>query len=82
MKNTSKLPKDLELILDLPHFHAPDHPYMSNNDRAAQFASYKALNGYEEMILAETNRANNSDIPEILPDEEYGELFGDEEFFD
>jgi len=78
----TKMPEELQKILDLPHFHAPNHPYMSNNDRAAQFASYKALNGYEEMIIAKTDRANNSDIPEILPDEEYGELFGDEEFFD
>ena len=37
-------------ILNLPHFHAPGRAYMSNHDRAAQFAPYKSLVGYEELI--------------------------------
>lgn len=37
-------------IIGLPHFHAPGHAYMSNRDRAAQFAPYKSLVGYEELI--------------------------------
>ncbi|MBR5702765.1 MAG: hypothetical protein IKX45_00760 [Bacteroidales bacterium] len=39
-------------MLDLPHFE-PDpvkHPRMSLRDRAAQFAPFAALNGFEEMI--------------------------------
>ena len=37
-------------IIDLPHFHDPARPYMSMHDRAAQFAPYTSLVGYEEMI--------------------------------
>ena len=37
-------------IINLPHFHAPDRPYMSAHDRAAQFAPYKSLVGFEDMI--------------------------------
>ena len=39
-------------MLDLPH-PEPDpvkHPRMSLQDRAAQFAPFAALNGFEEMI--------------------------------
>ena len=41
-------------IIDLPHFHDDKRPYMSLNDRAAQFAPYKSLVGYEEMIGEKT----------------------------
>lgn len=37
-------------IINLPHFHAPDKPFMSLRDRAGQFAPYKSLVGYEKMI--------------------------------
>lgn len=37
-------------IIDLPHFHDPSRPYMSMLGRAAQFAPYKSLVGYEEMV--------------------------------
>ena len=37
-------------IIDLPHFHDPSRPYMTMHDRAAQFAPYKSLVGYEEMV--------------------------------
>lgn len=37
-------------MLDLPHFHDPKQPYMSLSERAAQFAPYKALVGYDQMI--------------------------------
>lgn len=37
-------------IIDLPHFHDPSRPYISMHDRAAQFAPYKSLTGYDEMI--------------------------------
>jgi hypothetical protein len=42
-------------MLDLPH-PEPDpvkHPRMSLHDRAAQFASFSALSGFEEMIDAQ-----------------------------
>ena len=37
-------------IIDLPHYHEPSKPYMSMQDRAGQFAPYKSLVGYEQMI--------------------------------
>lgn len=40
-------------IIDLPHWQSSTRPHMSLYDRAAQFASYKALSGYEDMIAEE-----------------------------
>lgn len=40
-------------IIGMPHWQSPKHPHMSLWDRAAQFASYKALTGYEDMIAEE-----------------------------
>ena len=40
-------------IIDLPHWQSPTRPHMSLYDRSAQFASYKALSGYEEMVAEE-----------------------------
>ena len=37
-------------IIDLPHFHDPSRSHMSMSARAAQFAPYKSLVGYDEMI--------------------------------
>ena len=43
-------------IIDLPHPVSAKHPQMSLHDRAAQFASYKALSGYEDMIRRQDRR--------------------------
>ena len=40
-------------IIDHPHHQSSTHPHMSLYDRAAQFSSYKALSGYEDMIAEE-----------------------------
>ena len=40
-------------IIHLPHWQSPTHPHMSLHDRAAQFSSYKALSGYEDMVVEE-----------------------------
>lgn len=37
-------------IINIPHWDPKTHPRMSNDDRAAQFAPFSALTGYEEMI--------------------------------
>ena len=53
---TEKEPDPREVyreIIDRPHWESPKHPRMSEYDRAAQFASYKALTGYEDMIAEE-----------------------------
>ncbi len=39
-----------EDILYLPHHQSKDRPHMSLHDRAAQFAPFAALSGYEEAI--------------------------------
>ncbi len=47
---------EYEDIINLPHFHEPGKPYMTMRDRAAQFAPFKSLVGYEEMIEEETEK--------------------------
>ena len=48
-------------IIDLPHHQSTTRKHMSLYDRAAQFASYKALSGYEDMV-AEESRAVDGEI--------------------
>ena len=50
-------------IIDLPHFVSKNRKHMSNLDRAAQFAPFAALVGYEESIN-ETGRITE-DIIEL-----------------
>lgn len=40
-------------MLDLPHHVSAVHPHMSLYDRAAQFAPFKALSGYEDDVAEE-----------------------------
>ena len=40
-------------IIDLPHHQSNTRPHMSMYDRAAQFAPFAALVGYDEMIVEE-----------------------------
>ena len=46
-------------IINLPHHVSKRHPQMSMWNRAAQFAPFAALTGYEEAIL-ESARENES----------------------
>ena len=41
---------DYRDLLDLPHHTSPRHPRMAEEMRAAQFAPFAALTGYEETI--------------------------------
>ena len=45
-------------IINLPHPVSAAHPHMSLHDRAAQFAPFAALTGYDEAI-DETGRTFN-----------------------
>lgn len=54
-------------IIELPHHQSATHPQMSLHDRAAQFAPFAALTGYEE-VLQQTREAN---------EEFYARLYGD-----
>ena len=42
-------------IIDLPHHQSKRHPQMSMRDRAAQFAPFAALTGFDG-VIAETGR--------------------------
>ncbi len=46
-------------IINLPHHVSEAHPHMSLYDRAAQFSSYKALSGYEDMVAEEARMTEN-----------------------
>ena len=48
-------------IINLPHHQSTTRKHMSLYDRAAQFASYKALSGYEDMVMEEA-RLTDSEI--------------------
>ncbi len=41
---------DYSTIINLPHYISVKHPQMSMQNRAAQFAPFSALSGYEEAV--------------------------------
>lgn len=57
-------------IIDLPHHQAEGRKHMSLYDRAAQFAPFAALTGYDD-IIAETGRLTDDmlDLTEDARDE-------------
>lgn len=46
-------------IISLPHWRSVKHKHMSSLDRAAQFSSFAALTGYEDMIEEEAREVGN-----------------------
>ena len=57
-----KEPDPREVYADIighPHWVSPTHPPMSLYDRAAQFAPFAALTGYEDMIGEEARLVDN-----------------------
>lgn len=64
---SEKDPHRYDDIIDLPHFVSKDRRHMSNYDRAAQFAPFDALTGYDEAI-EETGRTTENEI--VLGDHE------------
>ena len=54
-------------IYNLPHFQSKTRPHMSLYDRAAQFAPFAALTGYDEMV---TEEARLTDKPIELSEAE------------
>ena len=46
-------------IINLPHHVSKKHPQMSRYDRAAQFAPFAALSGYEDIIKEEGRLTDN-----------------------
>ena len=71
---TGKEPDPREVyadIIDHPHWQSPTRPPMSLYDRAAQFAPFAALTGYEDMIGEEARLVDNRIEP---GEEELAEL--------
>lgn len=58
-------------LLDMPHHTSSDRPRMSREARAAQFAPFAALTGFEELVR-ETGRVTDS--PVELTEERKGEI--------
>ena len=46
-------------IIDKPHWQSKAHPHMSLYDRAAQFAPFAALTGYDDMVEEEARLVDN-----------------------
>lgn len=67
---------DYDDIISLPHHVSDVHLRMSRQDRAAQFSSFAALTGYEEVVAAtarefgetETGEYEIADAPLVFPD--------------
>lgn len=51
-------------IIDLPHHVSETRPRMSRLDRAAQFAPFAALTGYEAVIADTARRAEEETLRE------------------
>lgn len=64
MEEKKEKPRDTHIyddIIQLPHYVSPVHPQMSMMERAAQFASFKALSGHEDAVR-ETARITDEKI--------------------
>ena len=59
--NTQNAKKVYADIIDLPHHQSATRPHMSLHDRAAQFAPFAALSGYDDMVT-ETARLTDTEI--------------------
>lgn len=54
-----------EAILYKPHHVSKRHPPMSRTQRAAQFAAFSALSGYDECIRALEQKVAAGEAPEL-----------------
>ena len=66
-----KDPHRYDDIIDLPHFVSKGRKHMSNYDRAAQFAPFDALTGFDE-VMEETGRSTDDEV--LLGENEIREL--------
>lgn len=53
-------------ILRLPHFHAPNKPFLSPEKRAAQFMPFKSLDVYEDTIEKKFQILEDQSIDPII----------------
>ena len=70
MKSEESTAQKYADIIDMPHHVSKRHPQMSMWNRAAQFAPFSALTGYEDAIkdMAQENESSY----ETKNEEEYG----------
>ena len=71
--NEKNDPHRYDDIIDLPHHVSETRPRMSRLDRAAQFAPFAALTGYE-VVIAETARRVEENVlrEDTVPGEDTG----------
>lgn len=50
-------------IIDLPHHTSDSRPHMAMADRAAQFAPFSALSGYDDAIVETARRTDSRPLP-------------------
>ena len=64
-------------ILHLPHFHAPNKPFLSQEKRAAQFMPFKSLDVYEDTIEKKFQILEDQSIDPIIDysDNQENDLF-------
>lgn len=65
-----EMPDDYSDIIDLPHHVSKRHARMSMRNRAAQFAPFAALTGYDDAI-GETARQKELASEEMWDDAEF-----------
>ena len=71
--NEKNDPHRYDDIIDLPHHVSETRPRMSRLDRAAQFAPFAALTGYEAVIAETARRVEENVLREdTVPGEDVG----------
>ena len=63
-------------IIHLPHHVSETRPHMPMTDRAAQFAPFAALTGYEEVIAETARRTEEAVLREDIVSPEEAEKNG------
>ena len=78
-KIQNPIPESFEFqdILHLPHFHAPNKPFLSQEKRAAQFMPFKSLDVYEDTIEKKFQILEDQSIDPIIDysDNQENDLF-------
>ena len=78
-KIQNPIPESFEFqdILHLPHFHAPNKPFLSQEKRAAQFMPFKSLSFYEDTIEKKFQILEDQSIDPIIDysDNQENDLF-------
>ena len=58
-------------LLNQPHFHAPNYPFMSIHDRAAQFMPFKSLTGYHDQVEHKESEILDDEWQHVEYEEDY-----------